>query len=79
MEATRLRCLEEVAEAARERPAERQTARLWSALGALVQCTPPPAVLHGPGAALRSGHLKGLMVYCRLRLLTAARHVQAET
>jgi hypothetical protein len=48
MEATRLRCLEEVAEAARELPAERRTARLRSALGALVQFMPPPAALRGP-------------------------------
>jgi len=55
MEEKRLRYLEEVAEAARELPPDRQTARLRAALGALVQFMPVPAALRGPDDPYASG------------------------
>lgn len=48
MDEKRLRYLEEVAEAARELPADSQTARLRTALGALVQFMPASPALRGP-------------------------------
>jgi hypothetical protein len=55
MEEKRLRYLEEVAEAARELPPDRQTARLRAALGALVQFMPVPPALQGPDDPYASG------------------------
>jgi hypothetical protein len=48
VDAIRLRCLEEVAEAARELPWQLQSNRLRTALSGLVQFMPPSAALRGP-------------------------------
>ena len=55
MEEKRLRYLEEVAEAARELPAESQSLRLRAALGALLQFMPTSAALRGPEEPYASG------------------------
>lgn len=41
-------CLEEIAEAAQELPAENQSERLRAALGSFVRFLPPPEALVGP-------------------------------